>query len=117
MTYNYTGVAKTAKRLIENFGKPVTVRRMTNTGTAWAPTQTPADTSFTGVMTNYMAKEIDGTLIKMTDKKLLLAAYGAATTPVVSDRVIVNGEEYAIIDIKTLEPGDTALIWTVQVRA
>jgi hypothetical protein len=116
MSYNYSPVAGTAKRLIEKFGKAVIIRRLTDSGTPWNPTQAQVDSGFIGVTLDYEKNEINGTLIKIGDRKLYLAAKDAAITPEVTDTAIIDGREYSIPSIMALEPGDTALLWEVQLR-
>ena len=109
--YDYSKLATTATRLINRFGKRLQKRTVTNTGSDWNPTQTVIVTPIDGVICAYGIHEIDGTLIKFTDKKLL-------TTSLISlrDKVVDGTLVYTVFSIDVVEPADTTLLYKVQLR-
>lgn len=110
--YDYTSIAATARRLIDRFGRTVTRREITNTGTEWNPVQTPVDTPLQGAFVNFSKNEIDNTLILSTDKKLLTYDEVLLTDIIVDDSI-----EYSVVPpLDTINPGDTKIIYIVQLR-
>lgn len=111
--FNYTNLRNTAIRLIDKFGRTATRRAITKTaGTTYNPVQTNTDTSIVGAFIKYSTSETDGTLIKAADKKLL--AYDEI---LLSDIIIDGIIEYSVISVDPINPGDTKLIYKVQLRA
>lgn len=109
--FDYTNLSATSARLINRFGRNLKKRTITNSGTEWNPTQTATDTDIDGVIVAYGLDEIDGTLIMTTDKKLL------TTSAVELDDKIVDGSTvYAVVSVSVVEPGDTKLLYKVQLR-
>jgi len=70
--------------------------------------------SFTirGVFINYLDKDIDGTVIRMGDRRLLVQALDTTATPQIGDKV--SGLE--IVDVRTVAPNGVAAAWSCQVR-
>ena len=77
-----------------------------------APTSYPA----TAIVTNYGQREIDGTAIKATDRKVLIpqSQVAAAGTITTSDKLTIGTKTYSIIP----PVGQDALsvVWTIQAR-
>ena len=63
----------------------------------------------------YDARQIDGTLIRVEDRRVMVAAEG--TEPTVADRLVVGGVSYAIVSVKPEAPGGVALYYVCQCRA
>lgn len=117
--FDYTRSVATANRLIDRFGQAGTiVRRGAATGDEWNPTfAADAPHACRVVETDYTAREIDGTLIQASDKKLLVAVSGLTITPTPDDRITVGGKTYEIVTVKTLQPGGTVILYEIQGRA
>ncbi|MCK9532606.1 MAG: hypothetical protein M0R77_19130 [Gammaproteobacteria bacterium] len=109
--YDYSTLANTAISLIDRFGRTIIRRRATKSGDNWNPTISYTDTNIIGVSLGYKANEIDGNLIKATDKKIL--TYDEV---IVSDKIVDNSIVYEVISVDTINPGDTILIYKVQIR-
>jgi len=109
--FDYSGMARTATRLINKFGKAILKRTITNSGDPWSPTQVNVDTSIDGVVVAYGLNEIDGTLILSSDKKLL-------TTSLVdiADKIVDGAITYSVISVLVIEPASTVLLYKVQLR-
>jgi hypothetical protein len=109
-------LAEDVSQLMEDFGSTLTVTRSTP-GT-YAPS-TGAMTGATistftvrGVFINYTDSNVDGTVVRMGDRRLLVAATGAGGTPAVGDRV--SGLQ--VIDVRTIAPNGVAIAWACQMR-
>lgn len=117
--FDYGRSRATADRLITRFGQAGTIRRAgTPTGDPWNPTPgTPVDHACNLVVLDYMAREIDGTLIRSTDRKVYVAAFGLAIEPTEADRVVIGGAALEIVNVMTLAPAGTAVYFELQARA
>jgi len=115
----YDRMKAVAENLIYKFGQNVVLERTT------AQTINPVTGEVTGggveilntrgILQNYDAKDIDGTLILATDKKLLI---DGSVAPLITDNPKV-GNKYlgAIVSIKEVAPDvETSLVFVLQVR-
>jgi hypothetical protein len=114
----YGGLAKTAEKLIAEKGRSVILR---HSGSAYDPitdttTGGTTDTPVKVVFSSFKQTEIDGTLILRTDKKVLLAASAMATEPQGNDVLVDGANQYRVIDIMAVQPGETKTLFTLQVR-
>ena len=114
----YTGLAVTALRLITDKGKAVIIRRPSHTTPVkpYRPAVTTADTSVQAVVTDFEAKEIDGTTIRTGDRKYLVAGSGVAIIPGPSDKLVDGAEVLEIVSVQHVNPGGTEVVWTVHAR-
>lgn len=114
----YTHMAATATRLLTKFGKHVTLVRSTGssydpvTGAA-VPVMT-ANVSGVGLLKPFPDVMVDSTRVLASDRLLVL---DATAEPMADDRPQINGEDWTIVDIKTVKPDDaTAVVYFVHVR-
>ena len=124
MTF-YTRLQNTAQKLLKGKGQSLTLTKVT------AGTYNPATGGMTGGTTStqlaygavfeYGNKNIDGTLIKVGDKQLLLSAFKtdgtALTAPVVNDTVTIGGIVYTVTQVKSLAPAGTIVLYDCNLRA
>lgn len=124
MTF-YADMAATAADLIAEFGQPVTLTRSVpgtyNTATATNGAPQVTTQSCLAVEDAYKAREIDGTLIRVGDKKLILSpqtsAGASVTAPQTGDTVtFADTSVWTVKAVEPLSPGGTALIYTLQLR-
>lgn len=115
MSELYDDFADTAEELIAEFGRDIVLLNRQRGG--YNPrTNTMSDgvdTSRTvkAVFRDYKAKDIDGTVIQTGDKLCLIA--GAVD----GDEIVMDGaDQYAIISIEAVQPGNTLILSKVQVR-
>jgi len=123
MTF-YARMQTTANRLLFGKGQQVSISHVIP-GT-YDPTTgglTGGSTSVqtgTGAVFEYGNKNIDGTLIKVGDKQLLLSALKTDGTelvpPVVNDTVTIGGTVYTITQIKPLSPAGTIVLFDANLR-
>ncbi|MGX9443869.1 hypothetical protein ACWX0K_15005 [Nitrobacteraceae bacterium UC4446_H13] len=126
-TFDYARTRATAERLIARFGQVGALRRTTDDGDIFNPTQTTADHACTFAVLDYAKSMVDGTLIKQTDQMVYLSTSGLAITPETTDRLVVggtwsgsplklNGAVMTIVNVKPLSPAGTVVFWELQVR-
>lgn len=123
---DYASLASIAEKLIADNGRPVTLTRESetpaNASQPWrGNTTTDVDSlSATAVLLEYDKKEIDGDQVRRGDQKVLLAAnvVGSAKDLKDYDKMVDDGdgEAWRIEDVRTLRPGPTTVIYTLQVR-
>ena len=112
MAVNYANMRALAARLISENGKPITLTRTTNgaydpaTGGA---TETISNIEGNGVLLKYSNREIDGTTILSSDRKMLYTG----TEPKVDDRYINE----RIVSVMPLDPDESGpIMYTCQLR-
>lgn len=99
-------------------GFPALIRRTSFAAgpNAWTPgAQTVTDTDVTIISGAFEASQIDGTLIRSTDRKITIEAGQIAPTP--DDKLVIGGIAHEIIAVMPLDPGGVALLYELQVRA
>lgn len=112
--YDYSEDAATAAELIAEFGRVVTLRVRANEGESFDPIFENTDTSVQAVITDYKSRDIDGTLVKIGDKRIIFA--NAVT--ITQDMQIIDGTTtYSIVQNRPVAPGDTVIVYKVQARA
>jgi hypothetical protein len=116
MAFNYARAALTATRLIKNFGKAGTLERITKTGPAYNPVSATVPHACQLAVVEYSNSERDGTLIMVGDKKAFVAVEGVTIEPTTADRLVIDGESHAIINVMSLKPGPVTVCWEMQVR-
>jgi len=113
----YFRMAETAKRLIDRFGQTVEIKRETGevidpvTGQVSPGTEESFYPS--GVLRPYRKSLIDGTRIQANDLELVL---DNTVNPITSDEPKINGEYFTVVNVSSIAPGGTPLIYNVQVR-
>ena len=116
----YSEMAEMAREEIEEYGRTITLRR-NNEGSYDAATDTMvgasvSDVSVKVLFTEYRQNEIDNTIILRGDKKVLIAATSLSFAPEHNDIIIDGGTQYKVINLSTVQPGDTPLLYKLQVR-
>lgn len=118
MSFNYTKAAATAARLIANFGATSTLTQTVNTGTAYNPTQTETDYTCTAVTLEWENSEIDGTLIKASDRKILISTSGLTITPAIGDKITIGSDVLRLVEpFKPLAPAGIVVYYETNARA
>ena len=117
----YENMANTALKQINDKGRSISI---VSPGTDQV--YDPATDSFTagtdtaltvkGLFTQFAKKDIDGELIKTSDKRVLIAASSLAAAPETGDKITDGGITYNVMNTDTVQPGDTAILYMVQVR-
>ncbi len=115
-SFDYARSRATAERLIAKFGTAGAIRRAVKTGPDYDPEITETDYPCTLVTLEYDDRDIDGTLVLSTDKKIYVSTQGLSITIEKSDRVIADGKAYVIERLKPLSPAGIVVLWEVQGR-
>lgn len=113
----YERLNATVIRLLSTYGQDISIKRdvgkSINPLTGDVTAGTTSTLTSKGVLTRFPDKLIDGTKIKKSDRLLVLDSTNAV---LLTDRFVVDSEEWSAVDIETIKPADTALAYRVQVR-
>ena len=117
-TFDYARAVATADRLIKKFGQAGKVRRPTTTGPGYKPTAgAPDDHDARFAVIKFALKDVDGTRVLVTDKKVYLSAAGLPVVPTASDKLVeADGGELKIVAIEPLKPAGTVVFYEIQAR-
>ncbi len=112
--FDYSRMKNTAYRLIDRFGQSLPFTR--EIGETYDPatgttTSTTENYSADVVWGDYNKDEIDDTLVKQGDARLIVAA-----SVLIDDRVTYNNKEWRVVDVSPLNPGGVELYTEAQVR-
>lgn len=117
MSFDYATSKATADRLIARFGQSAALLRPVKSGPAYNPTEgEPERHACTVAVLEYTSREIDGTRILATDKKVYLAVGSLTITPGADDALEIGGVKHRIIGVKPLNPAGTVVYYELQVR-
>jgi hypothetical protein len=124
MGFDYSKTAATADRMLARFGQAVTLTHVVP-GT-YSPggtvTNTSSTQSGTAAIIDWAARHIDGSLIKIGDRRLLLSplntAGAAMTPPVLGDTVTdAAGVVYTMVSpLKIMAPAGTVALYDCNLR-
>lgn len=111
----YGSLADTAKKLIADKGRTVTLRSGSPVYDPITDTMTggTTDTEVKAVFTAFRSDEVDGTLIQRGDKKVIVDAKAA---PQSGDAIIDGTTQYEIVDVMEVQPGEPTIIYKLQAR-
>lgn len=102
--------------LLQEEGSDLTVTRPGATiyDAATATVTEAASTTFVlrGLFVNYKDKDVDGTVIRANDRRMLASARGATGAPQVGDMVA----GYRIEHVRAFAPNGVVIAWACQVR-
>lgn len=112
----YEEMRDVAEEMIAEFGTTGAIRRTVQSGPSYDPVLTDTDYPCKLVTLEYDDRDIDGTLVLSTDKKIYVSTQGLSITLDKSDRVIADGKAYAIERLKPLSPAGIVVFWEVQGR-
>jgi hypothetical protein len=120
MNFDYDEIAATADELIAEYGQACVLTSITDgtydpaNGEA-APATAPHP--ITAAIFDYPQRFVDGTLIRIGDKRALVSPVGLAVEPKPGDTLTDGaGKVFQVIDAKATAPAGTAVLWTLQVR-
>jgi hypothetical protein len=102
--------------LLADFGRNLTLTRQASgtydPATGMMAATTPTTQTIRGVFINYRDTNVDGTVIRMGDRLLLVQAKAATTAPAIGDRV----DGLQIVDVRTIAPNGIPVAWSCQTR-
>lgn len=109
-----------AKRALTRWGHVGTLSRPQTTGPASNPVPAAPLVSGGGLMvaTDYEARDIDGTRIKVADKEVYLEAEGLSFDPSTTDLLLEpgNAKPFKIIAVETIKIRTTPVLHVLQCR-
>lgn len=104
-TINYASLQNVATQFIKAFGRAAVLRDDEDN-----------EVAVTVILTDYGARERDGKLISPHDRRALVAVL-AHKPSAETERLVIDGEDYRIVNVIPLAPGGTTLYFDCQVRA
>lgn len=130
MAFNYNEAAVDALELIAEFGQAITLTKQGNESGGFDPVtgdviaaQPSVTVSGAGVLVNYKTDELGISSFKSEeaennilagDAKILCSLTG---TPEINMTLPFNGKTWRVVNISTLQPSGTVVMYTLQVRA
>jgi hypothetical protein len=106
--------------VLTTLGKDITLNRVAHTDNVSQPwiTASSASTSYTvrAAVEAYGTGQVDGEVVRVDDRKYLLAASGLAITPAPNDEIVDGSDTFTVVQADTTELAGTAIIHTCQVR-
>lgn len=120
MSFDYTDTAATTDELLTEFGQGCILTSVTDG--AYDPATGDAQTlsvlhPIIAAVFDYPQRFIDGTLIRVGDKRALVSPVGLSVEPKPGDVLAdAAGKVYQVIDAKPTAPAGTVVLWTLQVR-
>jgi len=122
MAIDYERIAASALAQIQNAGLDITITRTTIDSFDFDPTlgeTIPGATvvvAASGVQTRYKNRDIDGVVIKRGDMRLLVAADGLSITPQQGDTATFDSIVWQVVEVESIKPSDTAVLYICQTR-
>ena len=118
---NYTGIANTALKQIADKGRMVTIKtpsseQQYDPSTDTFTEGTDSEEQVKALFTQFAKKDIDGEMIQAQDKRVLIAASSVTNVPGTDGKIKDGAQTYRVINVDTVQPGDTPILYMVQVR-
>lgn len=118
--FNYRRILDTALKMVARFGQPITITRRIegayNPSTSSVPITESTQSGIVGLFDNYKTKEIDGSLIKMGDVKMIVPGKGLIEPQAEDTLTDKNGTKWTIKDFDVIRPAGDPLLYTFQLR-
>jgi hypothetical protein len=111
-SFAYGPLKTLAENLVEQFGDTAILRQVTNSGTAYAPTQTETDTTIKVVEDEDEVRDSSGSLVGQTERTLYVST-SAGVVPGKSDKIVMDGVEFEIVTAKRVRGGSLNLLYEV----
>ena len=99
--------------MIAKFGRTIFIVSTVKTGSAYNPIISENTKAIKAIQKNYKNSEIDGSLIQSDDKRFLIYSTDAIST---ENKILDDGIKYSIVNVRTVMPGDTNIIYEIQAR-
>lgn len=104
-------------------GQTMTYTRITGSvydATAGTNVPTTANTTVSGFVVEQSEKDIEGSLVKRNDKRVVIEAKAlaaAGVTPSENDSITISSTIHKIVHLEPVSPAGTALVFKAWVRA
>lgn len=114
-----------AQRLVLKNGRTVTLKRRGTTevdpAKPWLsvqPAPTSTDISLPAVFIEFRERQIDGEIVRQGDQMCLMAAADIATGRPTTDDTVQDGNvNWKIVNVSTIRPGTSDILYKLQVRS
>lgn len=128
MSAFYDEMAEVTLELIAEFGQVGTLSYTPEVdpsdydpATGTGPVAAPVTQSGQLILIDYTAAEsgvinASGSLVQQGDKKILLAAKGLAWVPTMTTTIDAGGQAWTIVNIKSINPAGTPLLYEIHGR-
>jgi hypothetical protein len=80
----------------------------------WDQAGTDTETELPAIIQDYPRSMIDGTVIQVGDRRVMMSALGPR--PSTGDRLRVQGQDFRVLMVKDLAPSGVALYYELQAR-
>ena len=116
---DYAAKAVSASKLIRAKGQAMRIEygSISGYGGGTPDIAGAADKSPWGVVTEYSLRDIDGTQIRVGDKRVILEALNGMPTPQTKDSLIIEGVSHSIVNVRPLSPAGVVVIYELQARS
>lgn len=113
----YGNLATTALKQIADKGRLVTLKATTETEYDPSAPYVPSESQLVvkALITNFSSREIDNEIILRDDVRMIIPAKGLEK-PSMNTVVLDGDQSYRTINVQELKPGDTAILYYLQVR-
>ena len=116
-------MAQVANSLLSTFGRSATLRRPGSKGTydpstgTYSGGATPTDVPCSVVFSDFAVGQIDGTLVKLGDRKALVSRIALTLEPVPDrDSLVVNSQAWKIVRVIGYSSGEQEAAYNLHVR-
>jgi len=120
MSVFYDEMAEVADELLAEFGQTATLGvpgAQTLNTTTGVKDVTYTSHTVTATVFDYPQKLIDGNLIRVGDKKVIISAVGLTVSPAPLQKFTdVNGLVYKVINARAVAPAGQSVLWILQVQ-
>lgn len=99
--------------MINKYGRSGYLVSIVKSGVDYDPTITEVETEIKILESRFFTNEIDGSLIKLDDKRFLIAG---SILPSIDMKIKDGDKKYSVISIIETKPGDKLIISKIQAR-
>lgn len=121
MSVQHQDFLELATEMIGEEGRIVYLVERSNTGSSFDPSYTETETPVKALQTDFSMSEVDGTMVRSDDKKFLIDGIVPIGNAMRirdkgSDSPDSDIEDYSIVYINQLKPGNTVILYEVYAR-
>jgi len=117
---DYSALATRTARLLTDYGQTATLTRVTPGSYSTSDGSLAAGTTatYTGSATvfDYDQRQIDGSLVRAGDRRVLLQATGGIPLPRTGDTITIASGTYQVVQARDISPAGTSVVYDLQVR-
>jgi hypothetical protein len=115
-SFDYLESRDDADELIQEFGAAASVRRITNSGTDYAPTQDADLYPTFAAKVEFTRKQMQGGNVLENDERWLVAAGTLAVSILPGDALVVGGVVKPVLKVDTLAPAGVTVLFDCHIR-